>query len=124
MHHSFLNIVFICFLLSSCFQETKKRVEVKKVNSEEIVKADFISALDWYGIPQSMEQFTHIGSDAVVPPGIRTSLYKVFPDGKKVEILEAIWNKNDSIEIAVWYTRKQNKWIPFDHFEYDKTTDF
>ena len=76
-----------------------------------------------FGQPISTEEFENAGKGEVFP-GIRAGIGKYYPPGKKIKIKEAIWSKNDSTEIAVWYTKKQGNWIPFDHFEYDKNTDF
>ena len=124
--YSFFSIIFVFFLLISCFKESKKEIKLqKKINTNEAIRLDFISALDQYGVPESIEQFNNSGEKGTVFPGIRAGINNFFPPGsKKTEILESIWSKNDSINIAIWYTKKQNKWIPFDHFEYGKDWDF
>lgn len=125
--NSFFSLFFLCFFFISCVQETKNKKEIKlqEINTAEAAKTDFVSALDKYGIPESMERFTNEGEKGSVFPGLRAGINNFYPPGeKKVEILEAIWSENDSMNLAIWYTYKQNKWIPFDHFEYSKDADF
>lgn len=83
---SCFNIILLCFLFTSCFQ--KKEIKVQKVNSEKIIKIDFLKALDQYGVPESLEQFNNSGEKGTVFPGIRAGINNFFPPGgKKVEIL-------------------------------------
>ncbi|MCX8534322.1 hypothetical protein [Chryseobacterium luquanense] len=124
-NYLFFSLFFLAFLLISCFQETVKRISVEKVSSKEVSNINFTTALDKYGVPESIERFDNSGEKGSVFPGMRAEIGNFFPIGsKKTEILEAVWKSNDSMNIAVWYTKKQNKWIPFDHFEYGKDWDF
>ncbi|MFD2040134.1 hypothetical protein ACFSJW_12245 [Flavobacterium artemisiae] len=88
-----------------------------------VSKISFEKALSHYGNPYKTEVFNNAKKGEVFP-GIRAEIGKYYKSGIKIQIREAIWNKNDSIQIAVWYTKKQNLWMPFDSFEYNKFTDF
>ncbi|HZH01162.1 MAG TPA: hypothetical protein VEY32_08775 [Flavisolibacter sp.] len=96
---------------------------VKNNNNKDITKLSYEESLMIYGKPISKEEFEN-AKEGEVFPGIRAGIGKFYPPGKEIIIKEAIWNKNDTMEIAVWYTHKQNHWIPFSYFEYDKNTDF
>jgi hypothetical protein len=102
-------------------QDTGIKVEHDK--NQDITKLSYGESVKIYGEPVSTEEFEN-AKEGEVFPGIRAGIGKHYPSGTKIVIKEAIWRKNDSIEIAVWYTQKQNHWLPFSHFEYDKNTDF
>jgi|GEM_PF-3305557 len=92
-------------------------------NNKDITKLPYEESLKIYGNPVSTEEFEN-AKEGEVFPGIKAGIGKHYPPRKEIIIKEAIWNKNDSMEIAVWYTQKQNHWLPFSYFEYDKNTDF
>lgn len=104
-------------------QKQDTYITEKNNNSQDITKLSYEESLKIYGKPISTEEFEN-AKEGEVFPGIRAGIGKHYPSGIKITIKEAIWHKNDSTETAVWYVQKQNKWTPFDHFEYDKNTDF
>ncbi|WP_165763239.1 hypothetical protein [Flavobacterium sp. AJR] len=93
------------------------------VTKEYISKISYEEALSYYGEPSEATVFENAKQNEIFP-GIRAGIGKYYKGGVKISIKEAIWNKNDSIQIAVWYTKKQNQWMPFDSFEYNRHTDF
>lgn len=113
-------------------REYKNAIEKQKKYPNIIVENDkgqsitnllYEESVKKYGNPISTEEFEN-AKEGEVFPGIRAGIGKYYPSGIKITIKEAIWNKNDSTEIAVWYVKKHNKWMPFSYFEYEKNTDF
>lgn len=128
--------IFAIFVLSICNIQCgkgsktaiKEKTVQKNVNdampisTNNIAHLSYEEAIDSYGEPSSTEEFENNAGDRF--PGIRAGIRKYYPSGVKATIKEAVWNKDDSTKIAVWYTKKQDRWMPFDHFEYGKNTDF
>jgi hypothetical protein len=123
----FLFVLAIFFLVGCNGEKTTDQVAndklVIKPIDQEISTVSYTEAIQLYGKPISSEVFDNAQENEVFP-GIRAGIAKHFSAGVKVRFKEAIWLKNDSTYIAVWYTEKQNKWIPFDSFEYGKGVDF
>jgi hypothetical protein len=97
--------------------------EPKQSITDEITSISYDQAIVLYGKPMAEEVFDNANQDEVFL-GIRARIAKYYKAGVKVTIKEAIWVKNDSIYTAIWYTKKQNNWLPFDSFEYNKGVDF
>jgi hypothetical protein len=97
--------------------------EPKQSITDEITSISYDQAIVLYGKPMAEEVFDNANQGEVFP-GIRAGIAKYYKAGVKVKIKEAIWVKNDSIYTAIWYTKKQNNWLPFDSFEYSKGVDF
>ncbi|KAF2507618.1 hypothetical protein EYY60_16820 [Flavobacterium zhairuonense] len=120
------SIFFFClvFVIISCQVKQEKPVNKKQeLKLEVISKISYEKATAFYGNPIKTEVFDNAKENEIFP-GIRAGIGKYYKSGIKIQIKEAIWNKDDSIQIAVWYTRKQNQWIPFDSVEYNKYSDF
>ena len=126
-----LFFITICFSsIISCdkkktsFQDKKTKTSYATENKNiDILQISYEETVRFLGKPLYTEEFENAKKGEVFP-GIRAAIGKYYPSGEKIIIKEAIWKKNDSTEIAIWYTRKQDKWMPFGHFEYDKNTDF
>ncbi len=117
----FLSAVFI--VIVSCNDKKTNNKIVTKTLDNKISEISYDQAVNSYGNPLSMEVFDNSNEDEVFP-GIRAGIAKHYKAGVKIKIKEAIWIKNDSIFTAIWYTKKQNDWIPFDSLEYRKGVDF
>lgn len=139
-----IHIILLAFGVFSCSlgcgkkevtikkEQHKHSIDSQKQDPDTIVENNkdqnltnllYEKSLKIYGNPISTEEFEN-AKEGEVFPGIRAGIGRYYPSGEKIIIKEAIWNKNDSTEIAVWYVKKQNKWMPFSYFEYDKNTDF
>jgi hypothetical protein len=119
------NFLFFCSLIimvTAC-KEPKKINVYKKPSFDSIGKMSYEKAVLLYGKPVSTEVFDNANEDEVFP-GIRAGIAKYYKAGVKVKIKEAIWLKKDSLYIAIWYTKKQNDWLPFDSYEYNEGVDF
>jgi len=124
-------IVFIYFLSICCTDHSKQPLKPQTMKDKEniqiiesaIAELSYEEAVAKYGKTFSTEVFENAKTGEVFP-GIRAGIAKYYLAGEKATIREAIWHKTDSIDIAVWYTQKENKWMPFSHFEYNKNVDF
>ncbi|MBP1221986.1 hypothetical protein [Flavobacterium sp. 1355] len=118
-------IFFFCLavLLGCKDKKSKQIMEKNPATKEQLLNFSYKEALEYYGEPIETSVFDNAKENEIFP-GIRAGIGKYYKSGIKISIKEAIWSKNDSIRIAVWYTKKQNQWIPFDSFEYDKHSDF
>jgi hypothetical protein len=118
----FLSSIVLFALIGCNDKKSNSKVVIKPIN-QEISTISYDQAVNLYGKPISTEVFDNANENEVFP-GIRAGIAKYYKAGEKVKIKEAIWPKNDSIYTAVWYTEKENKWLPFDSFEYGAAVDF
>lgn len=125
MRKIYLVSFFYLITLVSCKEKHEDYIDDKKskVTKEYVSKISYEKALNYYGEPSETTVFEN-AKENVIFPGIRAGVGKYYASGVKINIKEAIWNKNDSIQIAVWYIKKQNQWVPFDSFEYSRHSDF
>jgi hypothetical protein len=122
MKNIFSSLFCLAFVFIAC-KDHKKNMVHEKPSFDSIGKIPFEKAVVLYGNPQTVEIFDN-ADKGVVFPGIRAGIGEYYQSGVKIKIKEAIWLKDDSIYTAIWYTKKQNNWVPFDSFEYSKGVDF
>ncbi|WP_239423109.1 hypothetical protein [Snodgrassella communis] len=58
----------------------------------------------------------------------RVGLFKQFTQkeikSRDIKIREVTWASSDEENLTVWFEEKDHKWIPVEHFIWDKNTEF
>lgn len=58
----------------------------------------------------------------------RAGLSNIFKEeeikNKEIKIREITWETSKTQNLTIWYEEKDNKWVPIDHFIWDKESEF
>ncbi|PIT11395.1 hypothetical protein BGI36_09685 [Snodgrassella communis] len=143
-------IILFILLLSSC--NKIKVIEIEENNREShihIVVYKELNRADSDTMEKSMN-FNHIEQTPVdslikeYPPlwdktfilgkkdgfitGFRVGLFKQFTQkeirSRDIKIREVTWASSDEENLIVWFKEKDHKWIPIEHFIWDKNAEF
>jgi hypothetical protein len=118
-------LLFFSLVVIIACKESKKIIAYKKPSFDSIGKMSYEKAIRLYGKPYEGGWLFNLQQEGLVGPRVTLlRTYKSYENYPNIKVLEAVWRKDSTTNILVWYKKEKKNWQPIDTIMYPYGAEF